>query len=178
MALKGTTLAALAVLLAAAGAFGACGGDSEALTLEEYFERLAELDAEFEENTDALDAQLNEDFESIEPDDFEAASALFVDFFDEAVAEVERFVDEMDGLDPPAEIEDLHDAAVEAGREVANALEGLTETVREADSEEEFAALETDSSFEQASATFDESCVDLQDVADENEIEIDLDCGN
>lgn len=180
MNVRALMLGAMVPLAAIGGVIAmACGGDDDGgeLSLEEYFAELEALDTEFEQRTDALDAQLNQGMESVDPEDLDAVVEVFSGFLDDAVETVADFVDGLDGLNPPPEVETEHEAAVDAGRTVVEEFERLTDDVADFDSVADFIAMEEEPGFTDASDDFDQACFDLQDIADENDIDIELNCG-
>lgn len=160
----------------------ACGGDEEdnanggALTLEEYFEKAAELKAESEERADAAEASADEDLAAVESVD--DAVEVFGNLIDEFVDAAQETYQDLDALDPPSEVEDLHNELVAIFRLGADTLEdfaaeldediGLVELKKIGeDIEAEFTSLSTQSEV---------VCLRLQDIADDNDIDFDLEC--
>ncbi len=163
----------------------ACGGDSsEASPLETFFESVKQViddaDAEADEVEAGMDAGLSvaEDFESL------------LDVLEGGVHGFQQLAsgahDDLENIDAPAEIADLHGEFVAIFGTAADALEdieadlaGIDPSADEdklfdqisefgADISEEFGALGT-----QSNAV----CSQLQDIADENDIDVDLECG-
>jgi hypothetical protein len=166
------TMKALAIaglLLAGAAGVSACsdddGGGNE-LTLEEYFEKLEAASDTFTEETDAIAEDLSdtEDLDEIR------------DGFGKLPALVDDFVGEMEDLNPPEEAQDAHDAAVEAGGEFRDAVDGVLEELEDVDAVEELSEVLDGDEVTSADEAFSAACRDLQDLADDNDIDVNLDC--
>lgn len=163
-------LAVIAVVAFGPVASG-CGDDGggDKLTLEEYFEKIDELDNEQQTASDRLNSEVEELGEDASPDDV-------ADSFQKQVDLLEDFTDDLDDIDPPDEVQDAHDEVVSALRDAPAEFESLIDEFREADSiEEAFGAFE-DSDFS-AIEKADEGCRDLEAIAADNNIDVDLDCG-
>ena len=146
----------------------ACSDGGDALTLEEYFKKLDEIDDEQTRASDALDEQIS----ALEG---EADVEVALDLFNQQVDLIEEFVEDVDGLDAPDEVSDVHEEALTNLRE---AVADFRDIVRDAEGAttlgELFASLEDAdfSAFEAAA----ENCRELQQIATDSDIEVDLDC--
>jgi hypothetical protein len=170
-------LALIAVLLLAFGAFAAaCGDDGNGgggeLTLEEYFERLDAIMEDTNSQMDALEDPEERDLASEE----EQLEAIRDFYFDANLAIIKGGFDEIEGLDPPAEVEDAHDALLAAGGDTVAAYEDVGSQLAEAESLADLQELFDDGGFEAASERFEQACLELRGIADENEIDLDLVC--
>ena len=87
-------------------------------------------------------------------------------------------VDEMQSIQAPVEVEQPHNDFTEATMELAAATQALSEDLEEAEDEADTAELLDEFEGETAEPLFaiDEACEDLQDIADDNDIEADLKC--
>ena len=168
----------------------ACGdGDDEdestptptdALTLEEYF-------AEFHAIADDVDAQFGEAFAAF-PRDIpeeelladEANLLLIKDFTAALPRIVGDFVDRLEALDPPSEVETEHDDLVDAGENFVVALEKDNEFVSEAGTMDEFDALadQLNTIYGLSAGRFDEACLDVVLVGEANGITVNIVCGD
>ena len=158
----------VALLLAVGATAVGCGGNGE-LTLEEYFQQVDTLDQDAEARIEAL--ELPEEFAS------EEEQVLAVqDFFAVSVPIIADFVDAIDDLDPPAEAEDAHNEAVDAGRDFVTEAEDLTNELADVGSSSELEEVFDAPEYDAASDRFDQACFDLQDIADANSIDVDLTC--
>ena len=175
MKLRLLPLALTATLLLAFAAIAvACGEGS--LTLEEYFQQLEALTATAEEQgaefQDAFDAQV--DAATSE----EEWLAMLEDAFTKSQLIFTTFADGLTELNPPAIVEELHNEYVDASAEL---LASLEEVLNELDLDsvtDLFDGLLEESGANQAGDRFDKTCTALQDFADQNEIDVDLDCGD
>ena len=190
-------LAIIASLLVVAGSFAAaCGGDDggggdddggggDALTLDAYFERVKTIMDRAEESGDAVETEIDERIgEATEVGEMLNALADGLDTFQGVAADV---ASDLGDIDPPSEVESQHRQLTAVFDVAASALDGLRSDVDEIDPdgaeevileqltefgtnvETEFGSLETQSEV---------LCFELQAIADENSIDIDLDCGD
>lgn len=146
----------------------ACDGD-DGLTLEEYFQQVEALDDELDERFEAL--ELREEVASQEEQ-----VLLFQDFFAAVIPILAEFVDAIDDLDPPAEVEDAHEEVVDSGREFVADAEELTNELADVGSSSELEEVFDDPEYEAASDRFLQACFALQDIADANGIDVVLTC--
>lgn len=172
MAFSGSVLLTLVALA------GACGGDSE-LTLAEYFTEVESLASEFTEQGEDVEQA----FEETYPDDYEFESEqqeveAVHDFYEDSVPIFRSFVDGLDDIDPPAEVADAHQAAVDAGKDALTALEDIASGLGDAETRDAAAAVFEGADFDGVSDRFTETCTELQGIADTEGIVVDLQCGD
>ena len=88
------------------------------------------------------------------------------------------FIANLRDLDPPAEAEDVHAEAIESGEAAAQALQALADGIPDALSAAEAEAFfaEPDPDVEAAFGRFDDACFAIQTIADDNDIDVDLEC--
>jgi hypothetical protein len=146
----------------------ACGG-SDSMSLEEYLTEFARIG---EETEDAVDAVPTPDVGS-DPSVEEGKDAL-TDYFDEIRDVTDGARDEIEDLEPPSEAEDEHENFLEEIDELLDAINAYAERIADADTVEEFQAATSDTS--DLDATNFSACDDLQQLADENDIDVDLQC--
>jgi hypothetical protein len=163
-------LAAAAITMIAMTA--ACnGGGGGAMSLDEYFRELESIEAEAERETDELDSPFDEDDTSLD-----ARKQRIADGFVEFRRIFEDYQAQFDELDPPDEVADLHEDYDDVQDEFMEQFTLYIEGFADAESNEAFdeAAESTlaDAELERAA----EICDDLENVAEENEIEVDLRC--
>jgi len=163
----------LAVVAVAAGCKGGGG-----LSLEEYFKRLDEIDNRSNERSDALQDQLNVVSDATAPDQdrIEAAQGSFPEF----VSILDEFLADLDKLEPPKEVQADHEEALDAGSEAFTFFDDIAADVAAAQSLSELdLALSVFNSpeFTAADQRFSDSCVSLQKKADDNNIDVNLECG-
>ena len=160
-------------LLAFGAIAGACGGDDNGgatLTLEEFFRQVEALDGEFEAKADELGAQAEELTEESSVDE---AVALFR----QQVGLIEEFVTNLDALEAPPEAADLVEEAVSAGNEAATALNDAIDKASDAETLDELFAVFAAPEVEAAFTRFDQVCLDAEQLAADNDITVDLNCG-
>lgn len=170
-------LVPIALVLLALGSFAACGGgENESLTLEGYFEQLEALDSAFDDRNDDLIERADEGTANASS----AAEELdvFVDFFVEATEIADKFVGELDELNGPSEVDAAHREAVESGRAFVGVMENASSGIEIAEDETAAGAVAEGAFTSAEFARFDAACATLQSIADENAIDIDLDCEN
>jgi hypothetical protein len=168
--MKTRTLIALAAtgLLVLFGAVaGGCKSGGGALSLAEYFQQLDVLDNEQQEKADALDAQLG---------DVQEVSQAH-DILEQELGVFDEFLVGAKDLDPPDEVLDAHNDAIaglETFRDVFADL--LEELAAAATLDDAFALLlnADTTGIDQANA----ACVQLEQIAADNGITVNLDCGD
>ena len=165
MRLRLLPLALVAGLLLAFGAFAAACGGEDSLTLEEYFQQVDALIDNTAEQSNALGEEPFAGLDALE-EQIEASRSFYFGF----AAITATFRDAIRDIDPPAEVEDAHNALVEAADDFEQAsgdlIDKLDEVTSQADFDAAFAALNTP----------EEACSDLQGIADENGIDVSLNC--
>ena len=168
-------LAAAGLLLALGAVAGACGGDGGGLSLEEYFQQADELQ-------NRADAQFAEQ-ESGEGPEEGASEGEIAAFARDSVEESARILRDAAGgfeeLDEPSEVEDAHARLVEAISDGADAIQAIIDDLPDTLSMdlESLDALFDSEEANDAFMRLDEACVDLQTIADDNSIDVDLECG-
>jgi len=166
-------LAAATTALAAIIAI-ACTGDSNTntLTLEHYFAELQRITDDAEERFDEIE------FPDVAADaSFEESRDALADFFDASTDVSEDAIDDIRNLNPPDEAADEHDAFVDALEKLPSATGDYADRIREAEDEDEYNDIVGDEDpLETISSEIDEACVALQQIADDNSIEVDLEC--
>lgn len=149
----------LSLMAVAMLGLAACGDDDDdgRLTDEEYFAELTRLDKELDDRGEEL-------FRDEEP----GANAL-ADFYRDAA---ENYQDELDGLNPPEDLQDEHDA-------LAAALKAFGDAVADVGFEDDAPAgdfFEHEGLAEPFAAVDPPFCA-LQAIADERGIDADVGCG-
>ena len=159
---------AVATLLTLGAMAAACNG-SGGLTLEAYLQRVDELDDARQQQAVALEEPLRELSEA-------EAVVQLRQILPQEIALFEDFADGLEDLDPPAEAEALHAEALDA-------LQAFSQTF--GDLSDEFAGVESfadlDALFSQQDAVdaderLTQVCLDIEQLAADNEITIDLSC--
>ena len=109
---------------------GACSGDSDPLTLEEYFAEFEAIGADVNSQFEALLADFPEDEDAFAD---EANLELFKDLLDGFPPITGDWVDRAEDLDPPAEVEDAHNDPIDAGEALLVAHEERAEVMGDAE---------------------------------------------
>lgn len=177
--LRAVLITMLSMAIAAFGAAAAAcdDGGGESLTLEEYFERFTAID----QNVDAEIEELFADFPDVSDEEFFANDAnlpLIKSIFEGFPRVLREALDELAGLDPPAEAEDAHDALLDAGRDLQAAFEQANEDIADVETAAEAQAISQarDEEVAPAEQAFDEACLALVGVATENGLTVDVSC--
>jgi hypothetical protein len=156
----------LVVTLGLAVVAVACGGGSDSLTLEEYFEELVAIDTEFSERAEELDAGLSE------TEDLDVIREALDDF----LAVLDDFIAELEGLEPPDEAQEAHDEAVQAAQDFRDELDTVVESTEGAEDADAFFESASSEELTTASQAFTDTCLALEGLATETDITADLDC--
>jgi len=154
--------------------FVACTSSGK-LSLEDYFTELEKLDDEQTQAQDDLDEEYADklnptEFSDEVVNDFEA-------YFKEARSAAQAFADDLEGLDPPDEAADAHDEAVDAFNNCLDETGNVVDDIGDAGSFEELGAIFEDESVAEACDSTTAACEKLQTIADENDVNVSLDCG-
>lgn len=157
-------------LVALAAVATACGGGEE-LSLEEYFQRLDSNIEDVDERTDAI-----EDPGAI--DDPEATLDQKKDgvkeFFTAFLAIITDATGQLEGLEPPAAAQDAHDNFLAVVKGFQQSGEDAADKVDAIQSESEIEAVIGE--FFSGGEGFEDACLALQEIADANNIAVDLGC--
>ena len=154
------------LLLMALGTIAAACGDG-GLTLEKYLQQVEAADDEAEARSDALEDQF--------PTAFEEPGATR-DFFNAFAAIFRDFVDDLNDIEPTAEVEDAHNEFADAAEELAASFDELAGRAADAETLEELLTALFTSELSAAGDRFEVACLDLQGIADANAIDADLEC--
>jgi hypothetical protein len=168
-----TRLAALLLLASALltlGLVAGCGGGGGTLTLEEFFQRLEQIDDDFEERSADLDAE----FDALsEEEALDQAPGLLAQQLDL----IREFLEDIGALEAPDEAADLLDRALSAGGDVVDRLDALLADLGDPQSLDELFAIFDDEEINAAFERFDQVCLDAEQLAADNDITVDLNCG-
>ena len=173
-------LVALVLAIAFAGACGGGGngGGGDELSLEDYFAQLETMANELEQRGNDVESRFNADLENITS--VEEAVAVLGPALVEFEQVAQDFLESLNGLNPPAEAEELHNQLTDVYQEGAGALADLGGRLDSIESEQELATLGTDveTQFNDLGARSDDLCFQLQNLADDRSIDVDLSCGD
>jgi hypothetical protein len=159
-------VAALTTMLLAA----ACGDGDAALTVEEYFAQVEAAGNEFAERGDAADAELTESEDPV------ADAKEIIPQFEEILGD---FLDTLEGISPPEEAADAHESTVAAGKEALAALSDAADAVADVDDLAglvEFFEGPAMTAFGAAGERFEASCTELQGIAEDQGLDVELRC--
>ena len=152
-----------------------CGGGEE-LSLQQYLQRVEAIMHDTNERSDALDQEYEPKREEASGDD--ELLAAYREFVENSVGIVSQGADKIRDLDPPAEAETAHKDLVDAYSDGLELLKDhrakLGDIESWSDVEDLWGEIETES--DEISERADEACFALQDLADENDIDVDLEC--
>ena len=160
--------------LALAALLLACGGEGTSST-GGYFDRLEALDEEFDQRNDELAARFDGQAGTIAAED---ELAQFVDTFEEATEVTRDFVDGLTRLGPPSAVEEQHNQATKAGQAYVATMTLALDSLDGAGDQSEAIAIVNEVFSSTQFERFDAACVTLQEAADENGADIDLDCAD
>lgn len=159
-------LGPVGLLLAIGTLAGACGSSGGSLSLEDYFQKVDALDEESSNKTSGLDDELQA------TDDVDEARDLIT----ELIAAFDEFRDSLADLDAPDEAADAQASTIEGFDAFIAELTGALESASDATTIDELygAFLNVDESgVNQAT----EACIELEQIANDNGIDVDFDCG-
>jgi len=169
-------LALPAILLAVMAVAAGCNS-SGGLSLEEYLKRVDDLDNKSNERTDALSDQLNliSDQSASDQERIDAAQSAIPEF----VSILDDFLSGLEALDPPSAVQQEHEESLAAGEAAAELFDGVATQVDNAESlpelDQALSVLDSPD-YTAADKRFTDACLALQATADENKIDVDLDC--
>jgi hypothetical protein len=169
-----TILGVAATLLALFVIGTGCNGGGGALTLEEYFAELQRLDDEESARSDELDQQIEEETDGL-TDEAEVIE-IFKGYLPQFRESLERFVSNLGDLNPPDEAQEAHNEAVAAGEDFIDAFDAASGEIEDAQTFAEFGEIFEGGEVSAAGDRFTDACLDLEQIAADNNIDVDLDC--
>lgn len=171
-------LIGIVTLLAVSTTASGCGGDAT-LTSEEYFQRLEALIDDGGERTDALVDQWYEDLASATSE--EEKIGVTRAFYEGLVSLSRDYRDGLNDIDPPEELEGPHSELVDVNEDLLEGWEEIGDQLVPVESEAELSAqldeLYASDELVAARERADEACLQLQRIADDMGIDVDLQCG-
>jgi len=183
----------VAVLVVALGSLAlACGGGSDdnenggdTLALDSYFERVKGIMDGASESSDEIEAGIDERIDTA--DNIEGILDGLADGLDDFRSLAEGVRDDLNDIAPPSEVVDQHREFTALYSATASALGELRADVEAIDSDADDEVIleqvvefgtRVQTEFGSLGTQGELSCFELQSIADENEIEIDLECGD
>lgn len=179
--------AGVALLLSLGLVAAACGDDDSRpgraqptlgplLSLQEYYDEVAALDGAFAQRSRALNAGLEQQKADIESP--EEAFDLARQFIGARTDVIESLSAGVAALTPPGELAEAHGAVVSGSDGLLVAFTKLVDRLSEVTSAETLDALLADDQLEAASVALQQACSALQALADENSMNVELDCAS
>ncbi len=171
-------LAAAGVAALAVAAFLVLGGGSggEELTMDEYFSRVDTVFEAADKDTTGLEDAFDADV--AEAASFDEEIDLLLEFLTGTIGVFEAALADMEAISPPGEANDAHDEFVAAASDAMASTEQLVDKLEKAESQADADDIltEFERDAESTLSRADEACFDLQALADENAVDVDLDC--
>lgn len=165
------------LLLALASVAAACGGGGaidpqDRQALEEYFQEVKAKSDEAEEKNQALVDGVPLEF-ATEAEEIDATRR----YVEGLAAIVTDFVAALEAIEPPPQVREAHEETVGAAEDWAGLLEDLGQQIQGVETVAELDKLFNDPAAGNANERFGRGCQKLQEIADANEIAVDLGCG-
>lgn len=184
-------LQSIAVLLLAAGAIAAAcgGGDGSELTLEEYFAQAQAIYDNIVSRGEALRETYDATPTSTEGASDEERVRIWREQLEGIRSLQEDFFESLRELNPPDDVSQAHDAYVDTGSDVAERIAEFTSSeafeeyiigLEAAESLDEIKQLQDDfldPDVSVANERHEEACTELETIATENGMSLDLGCG-
>ncbi len=163
-------------------------GGGETLSLDAYFEQVKGIMDGMDEGGVVIETKLDEEIEAAtEANDIGGILIAFADGMDEFQGLAATTADDLGAIDPPSEVENQHRELTAMFNVVTSALDDLKNAAEEIDPDadpdviiEDITDLGTDIQTELGSlgTQGEVLCFEMQGIADENDIDIDLECGD
>jgi hypothetical protein len=167
----------IALIAVATAATGCGGGDGDTgLTSEEYFRQVEGLVGDLDQQSEALAIKWEEDLASAGSD--EERLGLARDFYGALFSLIGPLRDDLRDIEPPKEAKEAHDALVDLADEFSSVWSDISGDVKNAASEAELGELLTSDEFTAVGQRFEQACFELQRIADDSGIDVDLKCGD
>jgi len=146
------------------------GGDSES-TLDEYFQKLDVVTQDIDKRITDLQGKYPAVFQQTKDTQ---------SYLNEYVPTVKAAVDGLENISPAKETKDAHTQYVAAGRDFVKGIEAaaakLSKVEQDSDLKAALNEVNDDKDLNSASDRFDKACRDIQKIADDNNIKVDLKC--
>lgn len=167
-------LAVATLLLALACEGGGEGGPSS--PLEEYFRALDAAVDESAERSDEAVTRIDEAVAVASTDD-EFVEALR-GFYQALATGSDDDVSDLESIAAPAGVKEVHDRLLDATKREAMMFRDFLDAIADAQSVDEIDAsfAEFDAAGTEADESIGDACSDLNDIADENDIDVELNC--
>ena len=159
----------VAALIVGSVLLAGCGGGEEELDLDQYFQRLEDIG----DDAQARMGMLQEEYQEV-GEDIEATR----DYVDAVEGITKQALNDLKDLHPPAEARDAHDEFVGGASEMLAVWEDRSDQLAGVESLSELQAVlvEDKPASDAVAKRVDNACRQLQGIADENGIEVDVGC--
>lgn len=160
--------------------FAACGGgdDGDALSVEAYLGEMERLDNEAEAQQAALQQQF--DAATVGDSGTDTLSDAYLAAFEAYYVGLHQagkdFVNAVDDLQPPDDAQDVHDEYVAAYDDILTQLNAVIDQIPSLVTSGERDALLSSPDLEAAFARGNAACADLQQLATDNNVDVDFGC--
>lgn len=158
-----------AALVALALALAACSGS---LTPQEYFTQLEEI----QQSSNEASQKALEDI-STPPATPEEARDLYLSLLNQMTEIADEAIADIEALSPPSDLQDRHDAFVAALIELAEVYGSVRDQLEADGADAEQILQDADQAGTEANQAAMDACEGLQNFADDNDIDVDLECG-
>jgi hypothetical protein len=168
-------LSLAAALLLALGAIATACGDGDKAALEEYFQQLQALaDDAADRQAESVDPQIATILDASATDEDRIAAGR--DAATSGTAILKDGISKAETLEPPEEAVEAHNEFIDASEEYVDFFEAADGRLAEAESALAVIAEFVSPEFSAASKRFEDSCSVLEEIAQDNDIELDLQC--
>jgi hypothetical protein len=171
-------LFAVGALLALASVAAACGdgGGDDERALEEYFQEIEQIADDYVARFDAVEGRYQQLLAAAGTDDQQVLALLF--FLEASSLDIRGEIDARDEVDPPPGVEKAHLEWLTAARVLAKIYEDVVDRAPGVQTssglQELFEEVDYESRLAEAEDRAGRACFGLQEIADENEIEVNL----
>jgi len=156
-----------------AWAASACNGGG-ASSLEDYFEEYEKLDNKAEDATADLQREFDASLTATSLND-EVRKDLR-DYYTRQIEVRQDYADSVAKLDPPEAARAAHDASVTSYQAVLDAFSGIVDDIGQAQTIDDLDNIFTGAELTAAIDAANKACADLQKVADDNNVNVNLEC--
>ena len=156
-----------------AWAASACNGGG-ASSLEDYFEEYEKLDNKAEDATADLQREFDASLTATSLND-EVRKDLR-DYYTRQIEVRQDYADSVAKLDPPEAARAAHDASVTSYQAVLDAFNGIVDDIGQAQTIDDLNSVFTGAELTAAIDAANKACADLQKVADDNNVNVNLEC--
>jgi len=146
------------------GTASPAGGE---LTLDEYFAKIETLAGQFDEDRIALEAKYPDAFDSVDQTRL---------LFKEGAPLLAQLNDDLEAITPPTAAKSVHAAMISTTNESATFLENTAVALEDANDDDLPDLVNNSKSLTQTLTRLQNACLDEQDMADKENINVDLKC--